>query len=250
MTSGGNPPLDIGKRVLKEVSLHPVTLYGTSLGLGSILFGALNSSVLPQGSLWMVLLGIASTGLGAVNWIYQYFFRHEVYLKNCLKQYAESAEEQRRNEIETLRRQLATDSDLRDEKLLDELLALASVFQSTQNWKLDSYSQFEITHKVNTLFEEGINNLRKTLQLRDAAGSIASVSIRDGILQQREEILTDLTESINQLGHVLNGLQESGLKESGQNLKSIVQELDATLAIARRVQQRIQALDTEGKIAT
>jgi hypothetical protein len=91
-----------------------------------------------------------------------------------------------------------------------------------------------------------LDTLRRTLPLWDVARGLENQEIRGRVLEQREALIREAQEGIVHLGDVFARLQTMHLEGSSrQSIGRLREELDQNLAIAQRVEARIQAWEQE-----
>jgi hypothetical protein len=169
--------------------------------------------------------------------------------RDILEEMEKEAITERERALDSLDQRLSADGDSRTEKSLRDLRALARAFQDDQSWlsTLNTKSTFDILAGVEQLFSRCVLSLEKSLKLWYTAREMTTDKARQPILDQRERIITDVAESIHQLGRILAGIQRIGVHEGEENseLARIRQELDQSLQVAEIVEQRMQSIDRE-----
>jgi hypothetical protein len=143
------------------------------------------------------------------------------------------------------RRLVAADSDPRPETALRDLRALLQAFDAIARQADAAHLQaiFGVRDKVQEIFEQSVRSVEHTLKLGDTAKQLQTAAAREPILEQRERIVRDLEASVRQLGGTLAALQ--GLSAGGgahAELTRLRDELDQSLAVASRVESRLNAL--------
>jgi hypothetical protein len=69
---------------------------------------------------------------------------------------------------------------------------------------------------------------------------------RDAALGQRERLVEEIRQSVVQLARTIDGVRSLTVqKEHEHDLSRIRQELDESLDVARRVEERMQSLEVE-----
>jgi uncharacterized protein Yka (UPF0111/DUF47 family) len=101
----------------------------------------------------------------------------------------------------------------------------------------------EVRAKVHELFDESVHSFEQTLKLYDMAQELQAPAARKSILEQRESIIKEVQRSIQQITEALHALQRMGAGGHGSaELARLRQELDESLAIANKVESRIDSL--------
>jgi hypothetical protein len=143
------------------------------------------------------------------------------------------------------RRLVAADNDPRPETALRDLRALVRA--------VDDYAAsadgatapvvIDVRSRVQQIFESSVRALEQTLQLGDTAKILHLPEARKPLLEQREKIIADIHGGVKQLGGTLAALQQLGTgAQSSRELARLRDELDQSLAIASRVEERLNSL--------
>jgi hypothetical protein len=226
------------KRVLLRLLTSPWSLIpglgGTTLLIAGWALGLKAGAVL-FGGVVGVLVGIGTffTRLLAGN---------EKLEQQVLQEMREEAEEAREEELDELERALMEDCDPRTEQSLHELRVLATAFQRKESWAsdVDSGSSFDIMSGVNQLFASCVKYLKMTLELWRTAQEMESEGVRKPILERREKLVEDVRKSTQHISDILARAQTLGVGEEADSaLKNLREELDVSLDVAKRVQERI-----------
>ena len=234
---------DVNKRVLLDLLLSPWTVLPVVAGLTSLMisWGA-------GGAAFFNVLGVASilAGIGALatNWI----VNSGKIIRKALQALQAEAIQKQQDALDELDRRLQQDKDPRSENSLRELRRLYDGFKENKDWsrKLNERSAFEITNKVEKLFRGCIISLERSLQFWETASKMNTPDGRASVLQSRERILEEVHKSVGQLARTLDGIHRLAIEQSeDHNLTRIRQDLDESLEVARRVEERMQSLETE-----
>ena len=148
-----------------------------------------------------------------------------------------------------------SDKDPRPETALRDLRALVRAFDSFAE-KTDSLhapAVIEVRSRVREIFESSVRSLEQTLQLGNTAKILHLPEARKPLLEQREKIIAEIQAGIKQLGNTLAALQHLGSgAQSTRELARLRDELDQSLQIASRVEERLNSLldHTESDIRT
>lgn len=233
------------KRFLIEMVCSPFTLVpfvlGTTLLMASWAL-ALRSGV-------AVFAGIAAILGSAGMFFTRFLLGSEKVAKKVVDELERDIQKQRERDLDDLEKRLGNDGDPRTESALRDLRALARAFRETREWSdsLKAQPTLDILAGVEQLFGRCVVLLERTLTLWYTARKINSSEARTPILEQREQIIGDVGESIKQLGRILAGIQSIRVGESGErsDVRRIRNELDQSLEVARMVEKRMQAFSQE-----
>lgn len=148
----------------------------------------------------------------------------------------------RERELDRLERELAGDQDPRTEQALHDLRVLHASFEKGEMWSsdLNVQSGFDIVSGVNQLFAACVNTLQRTLELWHTAHGVATPEAKRPILERRERLVEEVTTSMRHLSNILAEVQTVSVSsDSTSKLGRIRDELDASLAVAKRVEERM-----------
>jgi len=143
------------------------------------------------------------------------------------------------------RRLVAADDDPRPETALRDMRALLRAFDefAGKTDSLNAPAVIEVRSRVQQIFDQTIRSLEQTLRLGDTAKQLSMPAARKPLLQQREKIIADVEACTKQIGGTLAALQrlDSG-DPSNHELSRLRDELDQSLQIANRVEDRLNSL--------
>ncbi|MEM6733625.1 MAG: HU family DNA-binding protein [Myxococcota bacterium] len=168
--------------------------------------------------------------------------------REALNELEQEVEDERQRDLDALAQRLARDSDPRDERLLQDLRKLAEEFKRDDFWPddLSSASTFDLMSGVETLFAGCVDSLERQVRLVEIAGNMSTQEARAPLVAERERILDDVGQCITQLGKMYSSIQ--GLRGRGREnaeLARVRGELDLSLEVAARVQERMRAWDQD-----
>lgn len=144
------------------------------------------------------------------------------------------------------RRLVAADEDPRPETALRDLRALVRAMDDYACRTDDAVHApviVDVRSRVQQIFESSVRSLEQTIQLGDTAKILNLPEARKPLLEQREKIIADIQAGVKQLGGTLAALQHLGSgAQSSRELARLRDELDQSLAIASRVEDRLNSL--------
>jgi hypothetical protein len=233
------------KKVLLDLVSWPWALFPGVGGLTLMLLaGAAN-----QAAPYVAFAGLASllAGIGslATRWIY----RAEDVTKKAFEELQAEALKKEERDLDALDRRLRQeDDDPRTERHLAQLRRLYTGFRNDSTWatRMKQGAAVEIAQKVESLFRGCVHSLERSLELWQTAHKMATKDARAKVLEVREHLLEEIEQSIQQLARTIDEVQALAVKaKEQQDLAQIRQELNESLAVARRVEERMQALEAE-----
>jgi hypothetical protein len=239
------------KRVLLKIAAAPSVLLPIAAG-GTALLAAWGFGQ-PVGLL--SFLGVAGvlTGVGALatRWIFG--------VERATREVADEAEDEQRRmrdkEIARLERRLRRDKDPRSQQYLRRLRKMVKRFreETAEQATIPSAQVAEITAHSDRLFRSCVASLERSLVLWRTAQKMHTESAKAATLEARERVFEEVEASIEHLARIFDGVHTLSLADDGQGrMASIREELEASLNVARRVEERMQTIreSLEGDPAT
>jgi hypothetical protein len=233
------------KRVLRKLLSSPGVLFLFLAGVTdlAVLWGFNIDSGLG------VFAGLACI-LGAAGYfLSKWLLGGDKLAKEVIEEMKEEAREKNERDLDELEKRLCEDGDPRTEKNLRDLRELTRAFHESRegSLSLSSKASFEILSGVEQLFGRCVLSLEKTLQLWHTAQRMSRPEAREPILDQRERIIEDVDKSIRQMGKLLAEIQCLGIEKNSEEseLARIRKELNQSLEVAKKVEERMQSLDRE-----
>jgi predicted nuclease with TOPRIM domain len=94
---------------------------------------------------------------------------------------------------------------------------------------------------VDRMFHVCIDHLRESYQLWRTAQRMTGKS-QENTLRQRAELIQEVEQSVSHLEQTIDQLQTVTTKRSKSELSRLREELDETIRVAKRVEQRTEEL--------
>lgn len=151
---------------------------------------------------------------------------------------------ERERKLGNLHRRLKNNDDPRDEELLKRMRGLFRNFQQDHAWTsgLQPHTAADIAAQVEKLYSACILSLAHSHELLQRSNRLATPEARLAAQASREQVLAEVEQSVGQLEKTLGGVQTLRLQAGGDNnLARLRRELDASLDVARRVEDRLEA---------
>ena len=227
------------KKVLLGLFTSPVTLVPFILGT-TLLAAALAFSHEPGIMAFGGLVGV----LGAAGiLVTRLLLGTEGLTQEAIEALRQETLDEQEQRLDQLDHRLIGDEDPRSEAALRDLRAFEQAFRNRSTWagKLNAASLFEIVSSVQDLFGGCVSSLETSFDLWETADGLKTPSARRPILERREEIIRDVQTSIEQLSRILVGIQRLGSgDQSDSELSRVRAELDESLAVAKKVEDKIR----------
>jgi hypothetical protein len=231
----------IRKRVLLALASNPLVMGPTLLGFTSMVASwAFN---LKPTALFL-FGGIAGILIGGGSFISKLLLSGKSTAQRVMEDLDREHHELRKHELDDLEQILIqSDKDPRPEEALRDLRALVRTFEGLE--KENSSAQWsvmmDVRLQVESLFTHCVQLIEKTHQLWLTSQQFSTQAAKQPVMDQREEIIGEVQCCVRQLSHSLVALQKMGhVKTSTEELHQMRQELDTSLQVARKVEDRMQ----------
>jgi hypothetical protein len=235
-------PNTVRRRVLLRLLGSPVVLAPFVAGMTALTAMWATGSRLTLG----LFAGLAGLLTAAGTFLTRLILDDGATARAVLRELDEEDRRARQSALDNLDRQLVqADKDPRPETALRDLRALVNAFDevAAQPDSVNLHAIIEVRSKVQELFEQSVRSIELTLKLGATANRLQTPAAREPILVQREKIIADVEAGIRQLGGTLAALQGLGAGSgNGPDLARLRDELDQSLQVARRVEERLETL--------
>ncbi len=149
--------------------------------------------------------------------------------------------------LRSLQRTLRKDKDPRTGQSLRDLRDLYKRMQRSGILERDGESRItaEVKEQTQQLYQSCLTSLERSFRLWETAQDMTTASQREQLMASRENVVTEVNNSIQHLGKTLDYLQAVRLEKElpEDSLPEMQQELEQGLEVARRVQQRMDELE-------
>jgi uncharacterized coiled-coil protein SlyX len=139
--------------------------------------------------------------------------------------------------LERLNENLVADNDSRTQNCLHELRHLYSRLKSKVDSGRITPAAYDVIEGVDNMFSVCVKQLAHSLELWETAKTMRGPA-RDSILGQRDQLVREVCESVIHLGNTVDQFHLVTTKKNSQDLARLRAELDESLDIARRVEER------------
>ena len=234
-------PADYRKRVMLKAGASPGVWLPAGVGVLTILVGAAAS--------WGVLLvGVGLVAVGAAWYGVRLLGRTGEMGEAVAADVAGERGAAKAGRLDALAR--------RAEVLGDREVATAAFALRRAGGRLDKAAAWgeapsvglevavDVLGKARQLYDSCLASLETSLALRTAAGEMATEEGRTRAMKARQALLDEVEGGIGRIGLALDRLQAAAVTHDVEgDLPRLREELDAGLAIARRVEQRMGELE-------
>lgn len=229
------------RKVLLDLSTKPLIIVPFLIGASALIAiwtFSITSAVL-QTIAALALLG--SLGL----FLTTFFLGDESIAKNAIHRLKVEEEKREEKELDDLDAQLVKDRDSRTQQMLRDLRELASKFKDRNLiGDIEANLLFDIVSGVHELFDNSVKMLHRTLELHRTAIELGSNRAKHKIVERREEILTDISKNIEQIGDILAEIQSMDSENSSDTSK-LRTRLIEDIRAAKRVKERLSGVESD-----
>jgi hypothetical protein len=149
--------------------------------------------------------------------------------------------------LDQLERRVEGDSDKRTKESLDKLRKLHARLHrdGLLSESVEHVYFSEICDKVEQLYLSCLKTLERASEFLRAAAEMATPEARQEVLQQREQLLSEVSSGVGHLEATVDQLRAKQLQDgSGEReLQQVREELDMGLRVAREVEQRMSQFE-------
>lgn len=229
------------RKYLLGLLTSPLTLFPVVAGATCIMISTALDVLFPGAA----LTGALSMAVGAGVFFQRLVLGCEPIARMAREEMEAEAVRQREAELDGLDQQLAHDKDERTRRALKDLRALVGAFNKSDFWKesVNAKSRFDLLCTVEDIFRQCVAWLHRSIELAQLARETATAEVREPILDQRENIIAGVRQSVARLAQTLRNLSERSVSEGpGTGLTELGEELTHQLEIARRVDERMKSM--------
>lgn len=230
---------EVKKKVFLDLFASPSTVLPVVGGLSAWML-----SWAVDGNLWLNLGGLVGLlggcGLLATRWI----FGLEEITEQAHQYLHQQEHQQQQRALDALEHRLRGDQDPRTQTYLRRLRALHQSFQDdVERGKLSGPARSILAH-VEKLFQAAVKHLQHSYHLWETAARLSGPA-GSSIQEERERVIQEVRETIDHLGHTIEQFHCFQVKQSETELAKLRRELDETMRVARRAEDRVAAIGRE-----
>jgi RNA polymerase-binding transcription factor DksA len=149
---------------------------------------------------------------------------------------------QENQRLDRLAQQLRTDRDHRTQDYLTLLRSLRSDFEQAAHRPGIQFRSAQMREQVSLVFAAAVEQLQQSYRLWELAESLVG-NARKKVLADREEVLREVETTVERLQGTVEQFGKLIKTDSQVDLASMREELEATMRIAQRTEQRMRELE-------
>jgi len=233
--------MDVRKKVLLDIFASPSSLLPIVGGLSALIL-----SWALDGGAATTCLGLGMAGvLGGLGILATRLILglEDITTRAYEHLHAEKIEKQEET-LDQLRRRLRKDRDPRTQKALRELRELYGTFVEDVKAGKITRATHEVVEIVEELFHASVNQLQRSYELWKLAREMSGPA-KEKTRQQREEVITEVIESIHHLEKTVEQFRGLATKRKRRDLSRLRGELDEAIRVARRTEERMASWEQE-----
>ena len=241
---------NIAKRVVADIISSPMVVLPFMVGTAAF------ASLFALGLKGSAFLGAMLVGVGGVlgsggMFLTKMILGRDERVKKIVEESRDKAKQDKLKQLDHFHHRLTMDGDSRTEDSMQDLRSLRQAFGQLDKIAPDLNRAMidEIRKRSEELFQQCVSSLEKSLQLWKTADSLASEKARKPILEQREKLVSEVIGTVEHMSQTLAAVQGITNKSDGDaRLQQLRGELDQSLEVAKRVEQRVDSLLNEGSL--
>jgi len=241
---------NIAKRVVADIISSPMVVLPFMVGTAAF------ASLFALGLKGSAFLGAMLIGVGGVlgsggMFLTKMILGRDERVKKIVEESRDKAKQDKLKQLDHFHHRLTMDGDSRTEDSMQDLRSLRQAFGQLDKIAPDLNRAMidEIRKRSEELFQQCVSSLEKSLQLWKTADSLASEKARKPILEQREKLVSEVIGTVEHMSQTLAAVQGITNKSDGDaRLQQLRGELDQSLEVAKRVEQRVDSLLNEGSL--
>ncbi len=232
---------DVKRKVLLDLFASPLTLLPVVGGVTALLasWAIGGDPVLTFGGLAGILGGIGMFSSRII-------FGLEKMTNQAYQYVLQKQQASQQAALERLYKKLQADRDPRTERLLTQLQSLYDDLKRDVEQGKIKITAHQVLDGVDNVFQVCVDYLDRSFRLWETAGRMKGAA-REQVLRQREELIAEVARSCDHLEQTINQLNETATERDKSDLAQLRAELDETIRVARRAEERAEALGDEGK---
>ncbi len=227
----------IKRKVLTELFLAPSVVLPI---VGGISAGLLAWAAGGNG----YLAGASLAGvLGGLGWmVTRIIFQVESITEEAMRYEQQKRIDAERSRLDELAARLTRDRDHRTQDYLTLLRSLRDDFMETAGQPGVQLRSSRIREQVDLVFGAAVEQLQQSFRLWELSESLAGES-RKKVLMNREQVLAEIAATVDRLQSTVSQFRELVRKDKKIDLASMHDELDATMRVARRTEERMREIE-------
>lgn len=232
----------VKRKVISELFFAPSVVLPI---VGGISAGMLSWAMGGNATLTM---GAIAGILGGLGWMMtRIIFKVESITEEAMRFEQEQAIKAENAKLDKLMQQLTSDKDERTQDYLILLRSMRDDFQNHTNQPGVQMRSARVREQVSTIFNAAVEQLGHSYKLWELSESLGGEARRK-VLANREQILKEISETIDRLQVAVSQIKDMISQDKKADLASMREELEATMRIARRTEEKMREIENSTSI--
>jgi len=230
---------DIRRRVMSEIFLAPSVVMPIVAGASAWIL-----SWAAGGIGILNFVGLAGI-LGGIGWMAtRAIFLTEKITEQTLREVKQKLKDEENRKLDDLQRKLRKDGDYRTQDYLLLLRTTKDEFEEVASQPSIEKRSVEVVQQVRQLFAAAISQLERTYKYWELSQRLVGEE-RDQIIEQREKLMNEVKTAVEHLESVTKQYRELMEREQQVDLSQLSNELDTSLRIAQRTEERMREIESK-----
>ncbi len=227
----------VKRKVISELFFAPSVVLpivgGISAGMLSWAMGG-NSTL---------TLASFTTMLAGLGWMLtRIIFKVEAITEDAMRFEQEQQIRAENQRLDELAAQLARDRDKRTQDYLTLLRSVRDDFQEIANQNGVQFRSARVRDQVSAVFEAAVDQIRRSNELWELSENLGGEAKRK-VLANREQVLEEINATVDRLHAAVEQFKELVRKDKKVDLASMRSELEATMRVAQRTEERMREIE-------
>jgi hypothetical protein len=232
---------NVKRKIYLDVFASPVTLLPIVVGLTSLL-----TSWAVGGNATLTFAGVAGIVGGLGLFASRIIFGLERLTQRAYQYVLDKQQAEQAESLERLHDKLENDNDPRTQRLLRQMLAVYKSLEKDVREGKVTVAAHDVLDGVDRMFKVCVEYLERSYELWENAMRLKGTAKKTS-LKQRDELVGEVEHSVDFLEKKIDQLHSVATKQSKSALADLRAELDETIRVARRAEQRMSEFGNEVK---
>lgn len=228
--------------LLRNVLFRPSVLIPMLGGLGCGL-----ASWLTGGNTYLTSLSILGVAGSAAWMLTRTFLNVEELTDQALAAKQDAARQAKDAELDQLAKQLRTDRDPRTKDSLSLLRSLRDEFEQLTDRPGFQLRSIRFREQITQVLDVATEQLRESFRLFERSEAIVG-DARKQVLEQRDKIVQDVVATVQRVQGIVDQFRSITKEDQETDLQSLQDELDVSLEVAKRTEERRRELDQPNRL--
>lgn len=213
--------------------------------LGGIACG-LASRFVTSGNTTLIALSIVGVAGSAAWMLTRTFLNVEELTDQALDAQRQAKRQAEEEQLDALAKQLRTDRDPRTKDSLSLLRSLRNEFESLANRPGFHIRSAQFREQIGQVLGAATEQLRESFRLFERSESVVGEA-RQQVLQQRDGIVLEVVATVTRVQKIVDQFRSITKEDQVADLDQLQQELDDSLEVAKRTEERMKELEQPNK---